>query len=36
MFEKFASELKEALKSLQSNLTLDPFPKKWENDAKNI
>ena len=36
VFDKFALELKEALKSIQSNLQLDPYDPKWENDAKNI
>lgn len=36
VFEKFANELKEALKSLQTNIVLEPYDRKWENDAKNI
>lgn len=36
VFDKFALELKEALKSIQSNLQLEPYDPKWENDAKNI
>lgn len=36
VFDKFANELREALKSLQNNVTLEPFDKRWENDAKNI
>lgn len=36
VFDKFAIELKEALKSLQSNIQLEPYDRKWENDAKNI
>jgi len=35
VFEKFAVELKEALKSLQTNITLEHYDKKWENEAKN-
>jgi dynein heavy chain len=35
VFEKFAIELKEALKSLQTNITLEHYDKKWENEAKN-
>merc|ERR1712086_248348 len=30
-----AVELKEALKSLQTNITLEHYDKKWENEAKN-
>jgi len=36
LFDKFANELKEALKSLRDNIKLDPYDKKFENDAKNI
>jgi len=36
VFDKFADELREALKSLSSNITLEPFDKQYENDAKNI
>jgi hypothetical protein len=36
VFDKFANELKDALKSLQSNIILEPYDRKWENDAKNI
>jgi dynein heavy chain len=36
VFGKFADELKEALKSLTSNITLDPYDSQYENDAKNI
>lgn len=36
VFDKFANELREALKSLQNNITLDPYDKKWDNDARNI
>jgi dynein heavy chain len=36
VFDKFANELREALKSLQSNVTLESFDRKYENDAKNI
>jgi len=36
VFDKFANELKEALKSLQSNITLEPYAREWENEAKNI
>lgn len=35
VFDKFAVELKEALKSLQTNITLEQFPRRWEQDAKN-
>jgi hypothetical protein len=35
VFEKFASELREALKSLVNNITLEPYDRKWENEAKN-
>jgi len=36
VFDKFANELKEALKSLRDNIQLDAYDKKWENDAKNV
>ena len=36
VFGKFADELREALKSLTSNITLDPYDAQYENDAKNI
>jgi dynein heavy chain len=36
VFDKFADELREALRSLSSNITLEPFDKQYENDAKNI
>lgn len=36
VFDKFANELREALKSLQNNVTLESFDKKFEADAKNI
>jgi hypothetical protein len=36
VFDKFANELREALKSLQNTVTLDSFDKKWEADAKNV
>jgi dynein heavy chain len=35
VFDKFASELREALKSLTQNITLDAYDRKWENEAKN-
>lgn len=36
VFDKFANELKEALKSLQANIKLEPYDRKWENEARNI
>jgi len=36
VFDKFANELKEALKSLQNNIVLEPYDRKWEQEAKNI
>lgn len=36
VFDSFSDELKEALKSLQNNINLEPFDPKWENEAKNI
>jgi 2-hydroxy-3-keto-5-methylthiopentenyl-1-phosphate phosphatase len=36
VFDKFAVELKEALKSLQSNIQLEPYDRRWENEVKNI
>ena len=35
VFEKFASELREALKSMQTNINLEHFNPKWEADARN-
>ena len=35
VFDKFANELREALKSLQSNFTLRPYDREWEQEAKN-
>jgi len=36
VFDKFATELKEALKSLQNNVNLEKYDPKYENDARNI
>ena len=36
VFDKFAVELKEALKSLQSNIQLESYDRRWENEVKNI
>jgi dynein heavy chain len=36
VFDKFANELREALKSLQANIKLEPYDRKWENEARNI
>jgi dynein heavy chain len=36
VFDKFANELKDALKSIQCNIKLESYDPKWENDAKNI
>jgi dynein heavy chain len=35
-FEKFANELKEALKSLSQNINLEEYPAQYEQEAKNI
>lgn len=35
-FDKFANELKEALKSLSQNINLEEYPPQYENEAKNI
>lgn len=34
VFEKFASELKEALKSLQNNITLESYESRWDDEAR--
>ncbi len=34
VFDKFSIELKEALKSLQNSLKLEPYNPNWENDAR--
>ncbi len=36
VFDKFATELKEALRSLQNNINLETYEPKWENEARNI
>jgi dynein heavy chain, axonemal len=36
VFDKFANELKDALRSIQSNIVLQSYDPKYENDAKNI
>jgi len=36
VYDSFSNELKEALKSLSNNITLEPYDPHWENDAKNI
>ena len=36
MFDKFATELKESLKSLQNNINLEKYNPRWENEARNI
>ena len=35
-FDKFAKDLQEALKSLNSNIVLQPYPEKWRAEAKNV
>jgi hypothetical protein len=35
VFTKFAKELTDALKSLQNNLTLEPYDKKWDSEIQN-
>tara|TARA_B110000285_G_C15081266_1_gene593631 strand:+ start:653 stop:1162 length:510 start_codon:yes stop_codon:yes gene_type:complete len=35
-FDKFANELKEALKSLSQNINLEEYPSQYEQEAKNI
>jgi hypothetical protein len=35
-FDKFAKDLQEALKSLNSNIVLQPYPEKYRSEAKNI
>lgn len=32
-FDRFAKEVQEAIKSLQSNIVLDPYPSQWQKDA---
>jgi dynein heavy chain len=32
-FDRFAKEVQEAIKSLQSNIVLDPYPAQWQKDA---
>lgn len=33
VFDKFANELKEALKSLQANIKLESYDSRWEQEA---
>jgi hypothetical protein len=35
VFDKFANELKEALKSLQSSINLESYDPQWQKEAKN-
>jgi len=35
-FNKFSDELRDALKSLQTNITLEAYDRQYENDAKSI
>ena len=35
-FEKFAKDLQEALKSLNSNIVLQPIPEEYRQAAKNL
>ena len=35
-FDKFAKEVQEALRSLQNNIILDPYPSNWQKEANNI
>jgi len=36
VFDKFANELKDALKSIQSNIVLEQYDRKWDPAVKNI
>jgi len=36
VFGKFSDELRDALKSLQTNITLEAYDRQYENDARNI
>lgn len=36
VFDKFALELKEALKSLSGMIHLEPYRSEFENDARNV
>jgi hypothetical protein len=36
VFDKFANELKEALRSIQTNVQLEPYSKAYEPEVKNI
>ena len=36
MFEKFALELKDALKSIQSNIVLEQYDRKYDDKIKNV
>ena len=35
-FDKFSKDIAEALKSLETNISLDPYPEKWREDAKML
>jgi hypothetical protein len=36
VFDKFALELKDALKSIQSNIVLEQYDRKYDDKIKNI
>ena len=36
VFDKFANELKEALKSLSNNINLDPYPARFKDEAERV
>jgi hypothetical protein len=36
IFEKFSKELQEALRSLSSNIELQKYDEKWNDNRKNI
>lgn len=36
VFDKFANELSEALKSIQGNISLDPYPSDYEKTVKEL
>ena len=35
-FDKFSRDIQEALKSLETNITLDPYPEKHRDEAQNV
>jgi hypothetical protein len=35
-FDRFAKEVQEAIRSMQSNIVLEPYPQQWQKEAQMI